>query len=171
MKKLLLIVAALGLASVATAESEFNHKAEYRVRGALSTGANLQRDKTENAIRHRFKLTSEYKANDKISAQLTLVHNAGWGANDVLFNGSELISDRSTANPNNSSNNRLTENTALVVNEAYATWAVNDQFTLKLGRGAFEGGDGTSSALNDFQDVMTAFDGVAAIYDLSLIHI
>jgi len=171
MKKLITLLAVLGLTHTAQADTEFNIKGEYRVRGAITSGSNLQDDRTENAVRHRFKLSNEYIANDKVSAQLTLVYNGGWGTSDVeLINGS-IVTDRSDRNPNNATNNKLGNNTGIIVNEAYATWAMSDEFTLKLGRGSFEGGDATSSAINDFQDVMTAFDGIAGIYDTDFARI
>ncbi len=171
MKKLIMLAAVLGLAHTAQAESEISTKAEYRVRAAISQGADLQNDSTENAVKHRFKLATEYKASDTLAAQLTLVHNAGWGAQDVVFDNGTLISDRSNVNPNNGTNDILGGSTGLVVNEAYATWRLSDELTLKLGRGSFEGGAGTSIAANDFQDVMTAFDGVAAIYETDFARI
>lgn len=166
-----MLAAVLGLAHTAQAETDISTKAEYRVRGAVSSGADLQDDHSENAVKHRFKLSTEYKASDKLSAQLTLVHNAGWGAQDVVFNNGALSSDRSDLNPNNATNNSLGNDTGIIVNEAYASWRLSDEFTLKMGRGSFEGGIGTSIAVNDFQDVMTAFDGVAGIYETDLARI
>jgi len=166
-----MLAAVLGLAHAAQAESEISTKAEYRVRGAISQGTDFQDDSTENGVKHRFKLLTEYKANDKVSAQLTLVHNASWGTSDVFAGAGGLSTDRSDLNPNNGTNNNLSNDTGIIVNEAYATWRLSDEFTLKIGRGSFEGGIGTSIAVNDFQDVMTAFDGFAGIYETDFARI
>lgn len=164
-----MLVAALGIVSVANAESEISTSAEYRVRGALNQGETLTNDRSSNVLNHRMMLKTEYKASDRFSANLTLVHHADFGDRGTTFSGGP---GNSTNNPNRATRDNLDDSsTGLIVNEAYATWRINDEFSLKMGRGSFEGADGSSTSTNDFQNALTAFDGVAGIYELEFARI
>src|SRR5690606_24845281 len=57
------------------------------------------------------------------------------------------------------------DNNGLIVNEAYMTWAISDEWSARFGRGSVTMADGTVVSSNDWEQVSKAFDGVMVSYD------
>lgn len=163
MRKLFALAALVAAMPVANAQdkgkSEFTPSAEYRPRYFFMDNYNGT-EASDSFAEHRFKLGLHYKANEKLSGHMTLLHAADFGtgtsANGV---GSTNMSD---INSNYDSGNQ--EN-FLNVNEAYMNWMVSDDFTLRVGRMNFQIGDGTVIAYNDWEQNPGAFEGMTGVWE------
>ncbi|NQZ02651.1 MAG: alginate export family protein [Bdellovibrionales bacterium] len=170
MKQLLSIVAILATASVAQADShgsdKLSHDAEYRVRYQFDQNISGTKDEqpgSQDGIAHRFKLGTTFKASEKLSAHLTLLHNANWGSTDI--NGSTSLSGHQPTGDSRAVLNGTDNGENMVlVNEAYGVWQVSDSLNVKFGRGSITLGDGNFVSSNDWQNTPFAFEGVLATY-------
>lgn len=133
-------------------KSEFTHDAEYRVRYDYFQNITGQKDVVGNtsAFDHRFKLDLGFRANEKVSAGVTLLHNATWGMGD---NNTVGTYDATTGA------GTKTEQNFMAVNQAYANWMVNDAWSVKFGRMNYQIGDGTIMGLNDWEATPYAYEG------------
>lgn len=163
MRKALALAAFLAMAPYAQAQEgtgSFSHNAEYRVRYQYDnnvTGNESVDPTSQSDVKHRFKLGTTFKNSDKLSTTLTLLHNATWGA-DPVSTGDGEATYSGTSNGEN----------MLLVQEAYGTWMVSDEFTLKFGRGSIGFGDGTLIAENDWEATPYAFEGVLGTYEMEV---
>ena len=107
------------------AKAEFSHDGEYRLRywWTQNPGANEDTQRTDSSVDSRFKLGTTFKASEKMSAHLTLLHNAEFGQNDASDIG-DTSGDTAT---NDQSENMLT------VNQAYANWMFSDDMSFRVG--------------------------------------
>ena len=146
MKKIIALLVFVSLVRPAIAD---NHKAEftpeYRVRYSLSDGDGGSAD----AWVHRMKIGAEFKTNDSVTFNTTLVYSDVFGEDSL----NAALSGANTQTPTPDTE------AGIVVNEAFLTWQVNENTTFKLGRSSMEIADGSSVAVNDFQDYLTAMDG------------
>jgi hypothetical protein len=180
MKTMIAMITVLTISPFAQAEEEvkgqviekLNITAEYRARYQFDqspTGikedasGNNKQPGNQDAVAHRFKLGTTFKSSEKLSATLTLLHNANWGATDL--NGDSTSTghsptgdDRAIPNGTNDAENML------LVNEAYGVWQVSDSMAVKFGRGSLTLGDGNLISANDWQATPYAFEGVIASY-------
>ena len=158
MKKLIALVAALAFAPAAfAADSEVSHNAEYRMRYNNDANAKFAQGSSGAYYNHRFKLGLTYRSGEKFSAHASLIHNNMWGI-------SAPASHPATFSTPNAQ-------TLMLVNQAYASWMVSDDFMIKSGRMPVEFGDGTIFAENDYESTPYAFDGLNFAYDTEFAHI
>jgi len=131
------------------AKGDFTHNAEYRIRDTYmkneSAGAENKRN-TSNDIQHRFKLGLGFKANEKLSAQLTMLATAtmGQGQNDTVGQHED----------------------SAYIHEMYANWMMTDDMNLKVGRMEYQMGDGSFMGINDWEANPNAFEGALATYEM-----
>lgn len=157
MKKILgLLVVLLATPNAFTAE--MMPKVDFRLRYI----ADINKDGDEKADpgsqshwEQRLKASMTFQASEKLTGNVTLLHNHWWGNQGM----------ESFGYPNPGTPDQLTPDNGLIVNEAFGTWMVSDELAFKFGRSSLEMADGSIMAKNDYQAVPTAFDGIEAIYD------
>lgn len=167
MRKALALAAFLAMAPYAQAQTEggtgtFTPNAEYRLRYQYDQNVAADKDTeptSQNAITQRFKLGGTFKATDKLSATFTLLHNATWGSNDLGVTGG-------TGDAKAQQNGIGDAENMVLVHEAYGSWMVSDEFTLRFGRGSFTFGDGTVIHGNDWEATPYAFEGALGTYEM-----
>ena len=162
MRKALALAAFLAMAPYAQAQEDangtFSTNAEYRLRWQYDQNVTGNKDvepTSQDAFKQRMKVGGMYKASDKLSAKITLLHNAGWG-----------IADSNNGDTKAQLNGVGDGQNLLLVNEAYASWMVSDEFTLRAGRGSLGFGDGTVIAENDWQATPYSFEGLLGTYEM-----
>lgn len=164
MKKLFALAALVAAMPVANAQdkgkSEFTPSAEYRPRYFFmqNPGATDASRGHDSFAEHRFKLGMHYKANDKLSGHMTLLHAADFGTSRNAIGTTNMVD----ANANMDTGN---EENILNVNEAYMNWMVSDDFTVRVGRMNFQIADGTVIAYNDWEQNPGAFDGMSGVWE------
>ncbi|MBX3021470.1 MAG: alginate export family protein [Bdellovibrionales bacterium] len=126
------------------ANSQFTHSGEFRVRDSWMMNSAGVKDSDTNKAYGRFKLDIGAKAGDKLSANLTVMHNSTFG-----YNGSTNLPDGTAG----------TED-YLTVNQAFGSWVASDDLTIKVGRMNYQIGDGTIMGLNDWENVPYAYEGI-----------
>lgn len=135
------------------AKAEFSHDGEYRLRywWTQNPSANENTQRTDSSVDSRFKLGTTFKASEKMSAHLTLLHNAEFGqSTDSTAIGS--TSGDTTAD--NQQENMLT------VNQAYANWMFSDDMSFRVGRQNYQIADGSVIGYNDWETNPGAFEGL-----------
>lgn len=151
------ILAALALSIAAPwahaqdkAKGDFTVGGEFRVRDSWVSNSAGNKNTNKNTAWSRFKLDLGFKPSEKLAAGLTLLHNASFGntASDNLPDGTPGAFDDS-----------------LSVNQAFATWMTSEDFTLKVGRMNYQIGDGALMAINDWEPVPNAFEGILGNYE------
>ena len=151
MRRILALAALLAFLPTAHAQdkgkADFSHNAELRFRYWWMQNPTGDKDSlgTASQIDSRFKWGTNFKANEKLSANLTLLHNATFG---------EDTNTESVGNTNNDTEDMLT------VNQAYANWMFSDDMNFRVGRQNFQIGDGTLIGFNDWEANPGAFEGV-----------
>lgn len=135
-------------------KSEFTPSAEYRPRYFFMQNPSAFKGH-DSLAEHRFKVGMHYKANEKMSAHMTLLHAADFGTNSATApTGSTDRADAAGAQEN-----------FLNVNEAYMNWMVSDDFSVRIGRMNFQIGDGTVFAYNDWEQNPGAFEGLTGTWE------
>jgi hypothetical protein len=140
------------------AKGELTHSAEFRLRDTWNMNQTAKKDITEtsgksvsaNTLDQRFKLGLDFKATDKLSANLTLLNNFNWG---------QATSDTQVGVHNTGTEDLLS------VNQAYANWMMSDEFSMKFGRMNYQIGDGSLIGINDWEAVPYSFEGLLANYE------
>ncbi len=163
MKKLIALAALVAAMPVANAQdkgkSEFTPSAEYRPRYFfMQNKAGVEGN--DSFAEHRFKLGMHYKANEKLSAHMTLLHAADFGTADSA----NPVGSTNAGDSNNTFDSNNQEN-MLNVNEAYMNWMVSDDFSLRIGRMNFQIADGAVFAYNDWQQNPGAFEGMTGTWE------
>ena len=136
------------------AKNDFTHDGEFRLRDTWDInplGANHSKPNSNNTLAERFKLELGFKATERLGATLTLLNNFNWG--DTL--GDSVNAPSGKAGPGD----------YLTVNQAYATWMMSDEFTLKLGRMNYQIDEGSLIAANEYESIPYAFDGVLGTFE------
>lgn len=143
-------------------KTDFSHNAEYRVRywwtqnpGGDKGNGTSDRKENESHAEHRFKLGTLFRANEKFTAALTLLHTANWGQEDAA----DSVGDT------NDNHADQVEN-FLTVNEAYANWMMSEDFNLRIGRQNFQIADGYVMGTNEWLQSPYAFEGLLANYEV-----
>lgn len=137
-------------------KSDFSHNAEFRLRHLYEqneSGNTNTMPSHHNGIDERFKLGIGMKANEKFSANATLLHSAAWGQLST-----ETLGNRGRTTGGD-------ERNFLSVNEAYATWMMAEDFHMKFGRQNYGFGDGSIMSVNDYEAQPYAFDGVVGHFE------
>ncbi len=135
------------------AKGDFSTDAEYRARYFLMQNPTANETDVSSAGQgeHRFRFGANYKASEKLSAGLTLIHNAQWGQ----MNG---VTARPTAEHDNATGG-LEEN-FMAVNEAYMKWMVSDDLSFKVGRQGYSFADGYVMGRNDWESTPYSYEGL-----------
>lgn len=162
MRNLIVMLALVGLASSAYAaeggSAELSHSGEFRVRHQLDMDRDGDGDNdatSENTTFTRFKLGNTFRAGDKITGQLTLIHQAAMGDNTMDAEDINHVRDTATTHEDNE----------LVVQEAYGSWMASDELMLKVGRFGIDMGDGALISTNDYEQLPYFFEGMNVAYD------
>ncbi|MBC87324.1 MAG: hypothetical protein CL677_09120 [Bdellovibrionaceae bacterium] len=151
MRNKLIAILAMALApTVSVAASDMATNAEYKVRYNLMQNESFTKDNNQSAWEQRFKLGMTWRAGEKLSATVSLLHNSNWGADpaDVGIATTDTTEDR-----------------FLDVNQAYATWMTSDDMSVVIGRQPIAFGDGTIFHQNDWEHEPYSFEGVGIAYD------
>lgn len=163
MKKLVGLLAALALLPSAQA-GELAHSAEYRLRYQVDQdkdGVSGGQGSTNDWMQ-RFKLGSTFRSGEKLTGQLTLLHNSTWGHSGLYQPaGSEVTGDSGLGKMDGTDNG---ENLVLV-NEAYGSWMASNELLIRFGRGALAMADGRVIGVNDWGPTPNAFEGVLFTWD------
>ncbi len=157
MKKLCALIAVLSFLPLAHAYadgSDITASGDYRLQYQDNQDFDGAHSADDSNFHQRFRLGVNARANEKMNAHITLVGNTDWGSSTTQ-NSMTTLNSNSAADINN----------MVLVNEAYATWVINDSWILRAGRGAFTMGDGRLISSNDWENVQTAFDGAMASWD------
>lgn len=175
MRKALALAAFLAMAPYAQAQTEggaavgtFTPSAEYRLRFQYDNNISGSEDiepTSQNHFRQRMKLGGTFKATDQLSATVTLLHNAVWGTDGA--SGDSKAQLNGIGGEVAGASFWSTEN-LLLVQEAYGTWMVSDEFTLRFGRGSFTFGDGTVIHDNDWEATPYSFEGILGTYEMEM---
>jgi len=165
MRKLMALIAVVGFASKALADNHMTQSGSYRLIYTNNANADFNEDAASDAHvkswNQRTRLNTAIKAGDNMTAQVNLVHNAQWGLNG----GNDQYPTVDTTSASNQSHNLLN------VNEAYINWAINDQWSARIGQGSFTAGDGTVISANDWEATSKAFTGGLFTYDHEMARI
>ncbi len=152
MKKIISLIALLGLAFPAVAEDvDVTFSGDFRTRGLYEMVQGFDdngKARNDNAWSGQFRIGSAFNAGEKLSGQVSFLANTRWGQ-DIQAGANGL--------PESAVNS-----SAFEVYEAYATWLMSDTTKLRVGRGVYTVADGTIVAENLFEDLPYSFDG--AIY-------
>ncbi|MEZ4873647.1 MAG: alginate export family protein [Bdellovibrionales bacterium] len=148
MTKKLIVLASFLASTAAGAASELTNSAELRFRLNHNMNSGLVKDRTNTDWAHRLKWDMGYKAGEKLTGNVSLIHNNMWGFDD----GESVMGDRSDDNQ-------------FVINQAYATWMLANDMSVVVGRQPIEFGDGTLFHLNDWEAQPYSFDGIGVNYD------
>lgn len=135
------------------AKAEINHNGEFRLRDTWMMNQKGDKDvqpSSKNGLDQRLKFDLGVKANEKLSANVTLLNNFTWGQSETDTVG---IHDGSQ-----------TED-LLNVNQAYASWMASEGLTLKFGRMNYQIGDGALIGVNDWEAIPYSFEGLLANYE------
>lgn len=157
-------------AAAATATGSHTMNAEYRLRFQYDNNVAGSKDiepTSRDFALQRLKLGGGFKASDQLSLNYTLLHNASWGSNNYSYGAlgtgdGDGGTSRARLNGTNDAENMI------LVQEAYGTWMVSDNFMLRFGRGSFTMGDGTVIHDNDWDATPVAFEGVLATYEMEV---
>lgn len=170
MKKITAFIAVLAAASTAYAQDDgggkFSHNAEYRVRYQYDQNVTGDKDappSSQDNIVQRFKFGTTFKASEKISATLTLLHNSTFGSNDL--GGTTATGHDATGDDKGLLTGTNDAENMILVHEAYGTWVVSDDFNVKFGRGNAGLADGALIGENDWQATPYSYEGVVGTYE------
>ena len=158
MKKLCALVAVLSLMPFAYAHadgSQITASGNYRLQYQDMQNSAGKKSADSSNFHQRFRMGVNARPNERFNAHLSLVGNTDWGAAQY---GDSTMTELN-ANTQNDLNN------SLLINQAYASWVINDSWMMRVGRGAFTMGDGRLISANKWEDVETAFDGVLLSWD------
>lgn len=171
MKKLIAAASLLAFVPAAQADhhGDFSHSAEFRARYLMQENANGRKDnhpKTQSGVNHRFKFGSTFRASERFTAGLTLLHNAQWGEQDTGVAGQ---------GPNNTTvgvrDGLGNGDNMILVQEAYGSWMATDDFSVRFGRLGMTMADGSVIDENDYERNPYSFDGVFGSYELEPVRI
>lgn len=143
------------------AKADMSTNAEFRVRYNYMQNPKLDKDDalgSVSGVEHRAKVGLGFKANEKFSAHGTLLHNATWG--HVAADTAGIHGAGTTAGAANDGENLLS------VNEFYGNWMISDDMSIRLGRQNYQIADGSVIAVNDWEAIPTAFEGLLFNYEL-----
>lgn len=158
MKKLLLVLAGLGLATSAYAadDTQWKHNGEVRVfykntkNTAFEKSPKMSQDKGGWFQRTKFGVTANKGEN--LSASVTMLAAGAWGRNFGAGDARDSIA-------------LAAEKNTVGLLEGYIWWKPSDMFSLRMGRGGFTIADGAVVSINDTEQVPVVFDGVLGTFD------
>ncbi|MGE4133877.1 MAG: alginate export family protein [Bdellovibrionales bacterium] len=149
------------------AKSEFTPSAEYRARYFYlqNPSAKESDNSSQNMAEGRFKLGLDYRANEKISAHATLLHNTNFGIdnNTDAAGGNTGAGTASTTPPGTTTVND--QDNLISVNEAYVNWMSSDDMNFRIGRMNYHVADGSFISSNDWEKIPYSFEGLQANWE------
>ena len=161
MKKLTAILASLAfMGSAYAADSEVSTNAEFRLRYKYDQNADRMDSGSKDAWYSRVKWGSTFRAGEKFTGHLAVLHNATFGV-------SGATNDTGVALP---SSELIGEN-ALLVQNAYVDWMISNDLMLKVGRMPVVIGDERVMGENDYQTNPYAFEGFSLGYESEFAHV
>lgn len=165
MKKYIALLALAGLATSAMGEgADFSHNAEFRLRYTLDQEQDGNEDalpSTTNKWEQRFRWGSTFRAGEKLTAHLGLIHSATWGSEFAA-----TAADGVTRDPGIGQLTGIGDGeNMLMVNEAYGSWMASDELLIRFGRGGLPMGDERVLGLNNWGATQNAFEGALFTYD------
>lgn len=152
-------------------DKQFSYNGELRVRYQMDdnmSGSTSVAPNNNNTVQQRLKLGGTYKASEKFSASATFLNSMNWGSPDLFVNAADGSPAPWSAGDGPGQRNGAHANNLVMVQEAYGTWMMSDDTTIKFGRGAFTMADGTVIAANDYEPTPYAFDGALVNYEFDL---
>lgn len=159
MKKLIALCAVMGFTAQASAQTEINHNGSFRLQYINNDNVGFADTSASHDWSQRFQWGMNIKAGEAVSLSTKFVHASVWGNN-----ASDQI-------PGGGSGSNTTEDNALIVNEAKASWQISDEMMASFGRGSYTVADGTVVASNEWEQVQKAFDGGIYSYDHEMARI
>lgn len=158
---LLATLAFLPVAKAADSKADFTANAEFRARYQYDQNNSGQKDidTPVDDARHRLKMDFGYKSGEKFAVKTTLIHNSLWGDQAAGNSGAEIPDGIGNAN------------NMVLVNQAYATWMVNESWLLKFGRGGFTLADGSVISQNDWEAVPHSYEGLLANWEHEMMRL
>ncbi|MCH2535557.1 MAG: alginate export family protein [Bdellovibrionales bacterium] len=161
MKKLTAILASVAfIGSAYAADSEVSQNAEFRLRYKYDQNADRTDSGSKDAWYSRVKWGSTFRAGEKFTGHLAVLHNSTFGVSGVA-------GDMHTALPSAELN---TEN-ALLVQSAYVNWMISNDLMLKVGRMPIVIGDERVMGENDYLANPYAFEGFGLGYESEFAHV
>ena len=162
MKRLVLLVAALGFVAQANAQdADIKNSGEFRLRYQNLMDPGGQDNTSDNmaGFTHRFKWNITARKGENLQAMLGLVHGARWGYNGT--DGTAATAEPGTADVQNS----------ILVNRAWGWWKSSDALSFKFGRMGIEIADGAVFSENDWEAIPTSHEGLMAMWDMDFAKI
>mgnify|MGYP001477033961 CR=1 FL=1 len=147
-KKLLAVLAMALVPTVSVAATDITNNAELKFRMNHNQNSGRVDGANTTAWEQRLKWGLTYRAGEKLTGKVQLLHNANWGED----HGEAIMGDR-------------TDDNALLVNQAFVNWMTSNDLSFTLGRQPIDFGDGTIFNNNDWEHEPYAFDGVGVAYD------
>lgn len=164
MKKIMGFVALMALLPSAQG-GELSTSAEYRLRYQVDQEKDGKSDtapSSSNAWKQRFKFGSTFRSGEKLTAQLTLLHNATWGHSGLYQPAATVETGDSTLGLMDGVKDA---DNMVLVNEAYGSWMASDEWLIRFGRGALNMADGRVIGVNDWEATPYSFEGVLFTWD------
>ncbi len=136
------------------AKSDFSTNAEFRGRWFFmqNPGGNENTLSSSTTAESRFKINMNYKANEKVSATATLLHNSTFGQDT---NASAITAQDASTDAED----------GVTVNQAYATWMSSDDLKFNVGRMNYQVADGALIGINDWETLPYSFEGLRAMWE------
>jgi len=155
MKRIVMLVAALGVASSAYAadDSEIKNSGEFRLRYQNLMNNTGLKDAKDGAagFTQRLKWNANVRKGENLQAFVGVLHNAAWG----VFGGN--FSNDNGGQPGTDE---------VIVSRAWGWWKTSDALSFKFGRQGMEIADGAVFSENDWEAVPVSLDGVVATWDM-----
>lgn len=163
MKRLVLMVATLGIATAAMAQdADIKNSGEFRLRYHNvmdKTGASGNSADNHAGFNQRFKWNITARKGENLQAMLSVLHGARWGYNTT--DGTSSAAGTGTNAPDTADAQNL-----LLVNRAWGWWKSSDTLSFKFGRMGIEIADGAVFSENDWEANPTAHEGVMGMWDM-----
>lgn len=155
-------------------DKQFTHQEEFRVRYVFEdnqSGNSGMAPNNGNTVEQRLKLAGQYKVSERFSVAATLMNAMTWGSPDLYVYDTSGHPGPFSAGDAAAVHNGTSANNFLMIQEAYGTWMMSDDFMVRFGRGSFTMADGSVIAVNDYEPVPYSFDGILGTYDFGLARV
>lgn len=174
MKRLVTIMAAMSVASLATAnDTTWGWDANTRIRHEMHSnpagteGGSLTTE-DYSFTEQKTTLGLNFNKGDKFKGAISLIHAFNWGDNGAGNFDGEFNSPSgggTVGHPNGIDD----QQNLLLVNEAWLWWGFNDSFSAAAGRGGIEVADGKVISTNSDEITPNAFEGLRLMYDHAMV--
>jgi hypothetical protein len=169
MKRLVLMVATLGIATSAMAQdADIKNSGEFRLRydNVMDKDATANTADSHSNFMHRFKWNITARKGENLQAMLGLIHGARWGYDTAAqANGGATVPGNGMGGATGSSED------SIIVNRAWGWWKSSDALSFKFGRMGIEIADGAVFSENDWEAIPTMHEGVMGLWDMDFAKI